>query len=129
MEKNRLKGFLTFLLFAIIMAFSVGTYAQQKQITGKVSDESGAPVPGVTIAVKGTTMGTITDMDGSYTMSVPANAVLIFSYIGMKPQEVVVGAQSNINVSMQADVIGLEEVIAVGYATRRQVKKPALFQW
>jgi TonB-linked SusC/RagA family outer membrane protein len=119
MEKNRLKGFLTFLLFAIIMAFSVGTYAQQKQITGKVSDESGAPVPGVTIAVKGTTMGTITDMDGSYTMSVPANAVLIFSYIGMKPQEVVVGAQSNINVSMQADVIGLEEVIAVGYATRR----------
>jgi TonB-linked SusC/RagA family outer membrane protein len=119
MEKNRFKGFLTFLLFATIMAFSIGSYAQQKQIKGKVSEKDGASIPGVSIVVKGTTIGTITDIDGSYNLSVPANAVLIFSYIGMQAQEITVGNQTTINVSMNPDVIGIEEVVAVGYATRK----------
>lgn len=118
MEKNRVKGFITLLMLAVFMAFSLGSLAQQKQVSGKVTDDTGAGVPGVTVAVKGTTQGTIADMDGKYSLSVPANAVLVYSYIGMISQEVTVGTQSVINVSLKADVIGVEEVVVVGYGTR-----------
>ncbi|NQU53889.1 MAG: TonB-dependent receptor, partial [Bacteroidetes bacterium] len=119
MKINHLKGFLAFLLFAIFMAFSPGSYAQQKQISGQVIDADGVGVPGVTIIVKETTVGTVTDVDGNYSLSVPADATqLVFSYIGMVSQELEIGNQTTINVTMQPDVIGLEEVVAVGYATR-----------
>ncbi len=91
---------------------------QQKSISGKVTDESGLPLPGVTVVIKGTTSGTITNVDGIYTITnVPANATLQFSFVGMTTQEVVVGDQSKVNITMLADAIGIEEVVAVGYAT------------
>ncbi len=97
---------------------------QQNSITGKVTDESGQPLPGVTVVVKGTTTGTVTDMDGNYTIAgIPDNATLLFSFVGMKSQEVVVGNQTSINITMVVDAIGLEEVVAIGYAT---VKKSDL---
>ena len=97
---------------------------QQRTISGKVTESSGEPLPGVTVIIKGTTQGTITDFDGNYTISnVPATGTLVFSFVGMGAQEVAVGSQSTINVVMAEDAIGIEEVVAIGYGTvtRREV--------
>ena len=118
MEKRQRKGFKTFLFLAIIMAFSLGSYAQ-KTVTGNVTGEDGAGIPGVSIVVMGTVQGTITDIDGNFTLSVPSDdAKLQFSYIGMLTQTVTVGNQTVINVVLKADVIGVDEVVVVGYGTR-----------
>ena len=118
MEKRRSKGFKTFLFLAIIMAFSLGSFAQTT-ITGSVTGEDGAGIPGVSIVVVGTVQGTITDIDGNFTLSVPESAnKLMFSYIGMLTQEVEIGDQTTINVVMEPDVIGVDEVVVVGYGTR-----------
>ncbi len=101
------------------------TFTQQSgNVKGKVSDASGAPLPGVSIIVKGTTAGTITDADGNYTLTnVPANATLVFSFVGMKTQELPVNGQARVNVMLQESTIGLEEVVAIGYGS---VKKSDL---
>jgi len=94
--------------------------AQQttKTISGKVTDSSGAPLPGVTIVIKGTTQGIITDTDGNYTLTkVPGDATLAFSFIGMKTQEISVTGKATIDVVMQKETIGIDEVVAVGYGT------------
>lgn len=94
---------------------------QGRTITGNVTDESGQPLIGVTVLVKGTTIGTITGRDCSYTLNnVPDDAVLVFSYVGMLTQEVPVGAQTTIDVTMAYDAIGIEEVVAIGYGTQRK---------
>ena len=95
--------------------------AQQKSLTGKVTDESGLPLPGVTVLIKGTTNGTVTSADGTYVLqNVPDNAILVFSFLGMKSQEVSVGNQTTLNISMTVDAIGIEEVVAIGYGTQRK---------
>lgn len=97
---------------------------QQKSVSGKITDSSGSPLPGVSVVVKGTTNGTISDANGNYSISnIPENATLQFSFVGMKAQEVVVGGKSTVNVKMEEDAIGIEEVVAVGYGT---VKKGEL---
>ncbi len=94
---------------------------QQKTVTGKVVDEDGLPLPGVTVVVKGTTTGTITDTDGDYTIpDVTSNSTLLFSFVGMLTQEIFVGDQSSINVTMKIDAIGIDEVVAVGYGTQKK---------
>ncbi len=96
--------------------------AQQKTITGTVTDEGGLPLPGVTVVVKGTTTGTVTDMDGNYTIAgIPENATLLFSFVGMRSQEVAVGTQTSIDITMAVDAIGLDEVVAIGYATQKKI--------
>ena len=91
------------------------------KITGKVTDKGGLPIPGTTIVVKGTTTGVITDSNGTYSLSnIPANATLQFSFVGMKTQEVKVGNQTVINVVVEEESIGLEEVVAVGYGVQRK---------
>ena len=91
---------------------------QQRQISGKVTDSGGNPLPGVTITIKGTTNGTISNTDGTFEIqSVPENASLIFSFVGMKTQEIPVGGQSEINVSLVEESIGIEEVVAIGYGS------------
>lgn len=93
----------------------------QKNVTGKVSDLAGLPLPGVSVVIKGTTTGSITDTNGTYTISnIPANAILQFSFVGMRTQEVKVGTQSVINVSLEEETIGIEEVVAVGYGTSKR---------
>ena len=96
-----------------------GVLPQQTiSVSGKVTDPTGTVVPGVTIVIKGTSNGTITDFDGEYSLNnVPENAILQFSFVGMKMQEVAVNGQSVINVSMLVETIGLEEVVAVGYGS------------
>lgn len=95
---------------------------QQISVSGRVTDSSDQPLPGVTVIIKGTTQGTITDFDGNYSISnVPAGGTLVFSFVGMRSQEIVVGNQSTINVQMAEDAIGIEEVVAVGYGTMKKV--------
>lgn len=97
---------------------------QQKTVSGKVTDTTGSPLPGVSVVVKGTTSGTITDVDGKYSLNnVSANTTLQFSFVGMKTQEIVVSNQATINVVLADEAIGLQEVIAVGYGS---VKKKDL---
>ncbi len=92
---------------------------QQITITGTVTDKDGQPLPGVTIVVKGTTTGTITNTNGSFTLTVPSKAEsLQFSFVGMKTQEVPIEGRTIFTVVMEEEIIGLEEVIAVGYRTQ-----------
>lgn len=94
---------------------------QKVTIKGKVTDSSGQPLPGVAAVIKGTNSGTITDFDGNYTLAnVPDNATLVFSFVGMKPQEVPVAGKTSISVKMQEETIGIEEVVAVGYGTQKK---------
>lgn len=95
--------------------------AQQKTVTGKVTDDTGAPLPGVSVIVKGTTIGTVTGEDGRYELALPQGAnTFVFSFIGMKSREVEIGNRSAIDIQMEQDVIGLDEVIAVGYGTMKK---------
>ncbi|MBC8004451.1 MAG: TonB-dependent receptor [Verrucomicrobia bacterium] len=94
---------------------------QSKSITGKVTDNTGSTLPGVSVVIKGTTTGSITDMDGNFTISnVPENATLQFSFVGMKLQEVVVGNKTSINVTLEVDAIDIEEVVAIGYGVQKK---------
>ncbi|SHE54302.1 TonB-linked outer membrane protein, SusC/RagA family [Mariniphaga anaerophila] len=110
---------LSLLLIAILMvSFS---WAQQKSISGKVTDASSEPLPGVTIVIKGTTQGTVTGMDGTYSISnIPEGGTLQFSFVGMTTQEIQVGNETTINVTLVADAIGIEEVVAIGYGVVRK---------
>lgn len=92
---------------------------QKKEITGIVRDSKGLSLPGVTVAVKGTTQGTITDSDGKYTFTnLPVDAVLVFSFVGLKTQEISVNGKANINVVMVEATVGMDEVVVVGYGTQ-----------
>ena len=96
---------------------------QEKKISinGTVRDAQQEPLPGVNVLVKGTTIGTTTDIDGNYFISVPdKNAVLVFSYIGFESQEVKVGGQININVNMSEESNSLDEVVVVGYGSQKR---------
>ena len=102
--------------------FDKGAVIQGKTISGKVTDSSGSPLPGVSVIVKGTTIGSITDSEGNYSLkNIPGNAILVFSFIGMRMQEVSVDGKSIINISLQEETVGLEEVVAVGYGTMKKV--------
>lgn len=105
----------------IILKSSSEPISQQKSISGKVTDSSGGSLPGVSIVVKGTTTGTITDSNGSFILAnVPSDATLLFSFIGMKTHEVKLTGKSSINVAMEEETIGIEEVVAIGYGTMKK---------
>ncbi|MDN3669446.1 TonB-dependent receptor [Echinicola jeungdonensis] len=101
---------------------STSSQTLEKTITGTViSSEDNLPLPGVSILVKGSSKGTVTDIDGKYTLEVPdENAVLIFSSIGFKKQEITVGERTTIDITMQMDTKQLGEVVVVGYGTQRR---------
>ncbi len=91
------------------------------QINGKVTDNTGEPLPGVTVLIKGTSVGTITGSDGKYTLpNVPDNAIIAFSFIGMVRQEIPVAGKTTINVIMEEASISLQEVVAIGYGTQKK---------
>lgn len=95
-----------------------------KTIKGKVTDSSGQPLPGASVVIKGTTIGVTTDVNGDYSLDVPVDAkTLLFSFIGMKIQEIAIGNQTQINVVLEEESIGLDEVVAIGYGS---VKKKDL---
>ena len=96
--------------------------AQTKKVTGKVTSvEDNMPIPGVSVLVKGTTLGTITDVDGNYSLQVPQDGqTLVFSFVGMVTQEIEISEKSVIDVVMQSQIIGVDEVIVTGYATYKK---------
>ncbi|HCW07791.1 MAG TPA: SusC/RagA family TonB-linked outer membrane protein, partial [Cytophagales bacterium] len=106
-------------LAVMLMCLATTAFAQQT-VTGKVTSSSdGSALPGVNILEKGTGNGTVTDADGNYTITVGANATLVFSFIGFKAQEVAVGSQTSVNVALESDVTALSEVVVVGYGTTK----------
>lgn len=109
------------LLFGLTNTFMVFA---QREVTGVVSDDLGDPLPGAAVLVKGTSSGTVTDIDGEYAISVPGNdAILVFSFLGYNSLEVEVGNQSNIDVQLEQAISGLDEVVITGYGSqsRREI--------
>jgi iron complex outermembrane receptor protein len=99
------------ILLLSLTFFSINLLAQN--VTGTVTDNSGNPLIGVNISEKGTTNGVVTDFDGKYSISVSSNATLVFSYVGFNSQEIEVGNQSSINVTLEEGV-SLDEIVLVG---------------
>lgn len=118
LKKSISKQFQHRLMSALLMLItSQLIFAQSGLVTGKVQDAQGEPIIGASIAVKGSTTGTITDINGTYKINVPAEkTVLVFSYIGMGSKTVTVGNQKVINVRLEDAAVGLNEVVAIGYA-------------
>lgn len=108
----------------ILLPYNQGNISNAQQgnkITGTVTDSSGGSLPGVSVVVKGTTVGTITDADGRFSLTnLPAHAALQFSFVGMKTLEIVVDGKTNINVILADNAIGLDEVVAIGYGTQKK---------
>lgn len=106
------------MLFSIAFAGLQLINAQPRRISGSVTNsEDNTPIPGVSVVVKGTTLGTITDTDGEYVLTVPGEArTLIFSFVGMRVMEVPI-LQTTVDVVMEPDVIGVDEVMVVAYGT------------
>jgi TonB-linked SusC/RagA family outer membrane protein len=115
--KTKLSGILT-LLLALVVQVSI---AQTKTVTGTVTDDSGLPLPGANVLVKGTTDGTQTDFDGNYSIEASADQSLVFTYIGFTTKTVNVGNKTEINVQMESGE-SLDEVVVVGFGTSREKK-------
>ena len=122
MKKLQLKLFgkcsIVLLLFTTLCAHSV--YSQNITISGVVSDTQNQPLPGANVLVKGATVGTQTGFDGDFTIAASKDAILIFSFIGFKQQEIAVNGRTKINVTLEEDASKLEEVVIVGYGTQKK---------
>jgi len=101
-------------IFSALIVFSTSTLAQETTITGTVSDASGS-LPAVTVQIKGTTSGTVADFDGNYTITANQGDILVYSFVGFTTQEITVGSQTVINVTMVEDVAQLAEIVVIGY--------------
>ncbi|MFW2376043.1 MAG: carboxypeptidase-like regulatory domain-containing protein, partial [Cellulophaga baltica] len=109
-----LKSLKSALFLGALLCFG---FSNAQQVTGTVSDETG-PLPGATVVVKGTTIGTQTDFDGNFSIAAEADATLVFSYVGYKKIEMAVNGKSTIDVVLQEDAAALEEVVVTGYSTQ-----------
>ncbi|KAF0131282.1 MAG: tonb-dependent receptor plug [Bacteroidetes bacterium] len=112
------------MLVLVLAVMSGSVFAQSKTITGKVtSSQDGLGIPGVTIQIKGTTIGAITDIDGNYAINVsPSHKTLVFSYVSMKTTEVAIGTQTKIDVVMEQDVVQIDEVVVTALGISREKK-------
>ena len=116
-------GIILFSVFAgLALDSPSGELQQQLTITGQITDaNTGEPLPGANIVIAGTTTGTVTGVDGQYSLTVPgANTELVFSFVGYTTQRIIVGTQRIINISMELDVAALEEIVVIGYGTVRR---------
>lgn len=106
-------------LLCLLVGYSSFLYAQDRTITGTVNDEENTPIPGVNVVVKGTSTGTVTNIEGEYRLNVTEDAqALIFSFVGFASQEVEIANQSLINVQLQSDAQQLSEIVVTGYTTQ-----------
>jgi TonB-dependent starch-binding outer membrane protein SusC len=114
------KVVILFSCFFLLGLFSV--YAQTRTITGKVvSSDDNSPIPGVSVSVKGTTLGTVTNLEGAYTLQIPQEArSLMYSFVGYRTQEVTIEGRTNIDVVLPVDVFAVDEVVVVGYGVQRK---------
>src|SRR4051812_44060723 len=118
LAKHRLQKLTTAVILLMFISFDV--FAQNRSVTGRVTNSSGEPLPGATISVVGSTGGTSAGTDGAFTISVPANARLRVSAVGFAEQEKSVGNQPNLTFIMQPANSQLEQVVVVGYGTQRK---------
>lgn len=119
MKKNLMS--LRILLLLVSFVFASQVFAQDLQLTGKITDaKDGSSLPGATVLVKGTTNGTLTDLDGNYTLKVKTGSTLVFSFIGYFSQEIVVTNQSVLNISLKQEATTLDEVLVIGYGTQKK---------
>ena len=117
--RTKFSGILTLLLVLVVQL----TFAQEKTISGTVTDNTGLPLPGVNIIVKGTTNGTQTDFDGNYSIQAAVGQTLTFSYVGFKASEVAVTASSSkVDLNMEEDAAQLEEVVVTASVSERKRK-------
>lgn len=109
------------LLFGVCL-FSLQIWAQTQKVSGEVTDEDGMPLPGVSVFVKNTTNGTVTDFDGHFTLTIPDDpeTTLVFSSLGFKSQEVKAGSQNTFTITMSEDAQSLDEVVVVGYGSQKR---------
>ncbi|MGB3849149.1 MAG: SusC/RagA family TonB-linked outer membrane protein [Tunicatimonas sp.] len=115
---TRMKGFW---LAASLMLLTGVLYAQEKTVTGNVSSDAEGALPGVNVLLKGTSTGTVTDLDGNYRLSVPeAGGTLVFTSIGYASQEVEIGNQSTIDIGLAEDIKALDEIVVIGYGTQEK---------
>ncbi|TKG94538.1 SusC/RagA family TonB-linked outer membrane protein [Puteibacter caeruleilacunae] len=117
---------LMFMLILLVGSVQLAN-AQARRVTGVVtSQDDGMPIPGVTVLLKGTTVGIVTDMDGKYTLDLPADGnVLVFTFVGMQPQEVEINNRTTLNVEMKPDVVNVDEVVVTGVVSGTSRKKLA----
>ena len=102
----------------VVTKGSLEATVQGSRVSGKVTDSSGVPIPGASVVVKGTTTGVTTDNDGNFSLTLPADAkTLVFSFIGMRTQEINIANKTLINLVMQEEAIGLDEIVTIGYGT------------
>ncbi len=121
MKKHFLFNFTKGILFTLMWMISLCMFAQNITVKGTVRDSKGEPLIGATVRVSGTTTGTVTDIDGNFTLiNVPADATLEITYVGMKTQVISVNGRTTINVVMEEEAVALEEVVAVGYGTQKK---------
>lgn len=109
-----------FFALLCLMAISIISFAQSQIITGTVTDDMNEPLIGVSVVVQGTTNGVATDIDGNYSISASSTDVLVFSYLGMKTQNITVGSQTTINVTMEENATMLNETVVIGYGTAKK---------
>lgn len=120
-KRNKVNKVHKSVLTLLLSVMSVLAFAQGRTVTGTVTDATGEPMIGVNVLVKGTTNGSITNLDGEYSISnVENNSVLSISYIGYMPQDIAVGSQSIINVVLKEDSQALEEIVVVGYGVQKK---------
>jgi len=109
------------LIAFLLLFYATAVFGQSIQITGTVIDKNGEPIPGLSVTVKGTSIGIPTDINGKYSINIPnRNAVLEFSFLGYVSQEITVGNKTRIDVTMAEDVQNLREVVVVGYGTQKK---------
>nr|MBC8457174.1 carboxypeptidase-like regulatory domain-containing protein [Deltaproteobacteria bacterium] len=108
-----------FILSCLLLVANI-LLAQDVTITGTVTGaEDGAPIPGANVVVKGTTIGSITDLDGNYTITAPGDATLVFSFVGLQTMEIPVGNQTTINVALETSMELIDELVVIGYGSAR----------
>lgn len=106
----------------IVLSSDQAAVQQPRTLSGKVTDATGFPLPGVTVMVKGSTIGTITNAEGEYSLkNISPETTLVFSFVGMRTREIFIGDQSTLDLVLEEESIGIEEVVAVGYGTQKKV--------
>ncbi len=121
-KENSRKRTASFFFTLLFLLGCLPAFAQNKTVKGTIIDSKGETLIGVNVSVKGTTIGTISDLDGKYTLDVPgSNSTLVFSFIGYKTEEITVGDKSVIDITLKDDTQLIDEVVVVGYGTQKKV--------
>ena len=118
---KRMQHLYTCVLMVFLLVLSSSSWAQKKTIQGIVTDETNEPVIGANVVIKNTSIGTITGIDGQYRIEAPANATLVFTFVGYNPIEEKVNGRTQINVSMKSNDINSSDVVVVGYGVQKKV--------